>query len=148
MEKVRLNYGLRSRHDLGRGTAQSCSPRGDQSGLNVLGGSVPIGEPDLAGTRSPQWPQGQAGKRRSPSKVRCRRLPAGSPATSVPRPDPKTTKTHHNRGELPHRGFDARKTNRSIRTIARIPYPAVGVVFWSCIWTGASEHYAVAGGFG
>lgn len=67
---------------------------------------------------------------------------------STPARPKDNTKTHHNRGELPHRGFDARKTNRSIRAIARIPYPAVGVVFWSCIWTGASEHYAVAGGFG
>ena len=63
-----------------------------------------------------------------------------------PGPTERQLKTHHNRGELPHWVPDARHTNRSTRTITRTPYPTVGMVFWFCIWTGASEHHA--GGFG
>jgi len=44
------------------GRAQSRLLRGDQLGWDVLGGSVSIEEPELVGTQSPQWPQGQAGE--------------------------------------------------------------------------------------
>ena len=136
---------------VGAGKAQSCFPRGDQPGLDVLGGWVSIEESELAGTQSPRWPRGQANKRHSPSEVQCQRLLAGPPATSAPHPAPKDSiKTHHNRGVFPHRGFDTRKTYWGVRTITRTTYQMIGRAF--CVWTGASKHYAmkcdVAGGLG
>lgn len=135
----------------GAGTARNYFSRRDQSGEDGLGGSVSIEGSELEGTQSPRWPQDQGDKRHLPSEVRCQQLPAGPPATSAPQSTPKdNTKTHHNRGVLPHLGFDAWKTHWGTRTITRTPYPMAGRKF--CVWIGAPEHCAtkcgVTGGFG